>query len=303
MEYTIENDVLRATISSTGAEVLSLVRLSDEKEYWWQGDPQYWSGRSPILFPACGGLWNGEYYYEGKTYKMPKHGFVSNMEWEMVEQGGEYIVFQIKATKDTLEWFPFNFTLKIKYTVTDWSSLDCQYFVENNETDRTMLYQIGGHPAIALPDFKPGADCIGYLQICDNSHFAVNAKYLSVVRAGEQGCWSRQRHAVPTTEDGIIPINEATFANEALIFDKHQMTGVHILDLNKEEIVEVTSDSPVWLFWQQQNLLCPYICAEPWYGLCDLQGETTELIDRPYIQSATPDNVVTGTLWCVTIPE
>ena len=59
MNYTIENEDLRVVISSLGAEVQSVVRKSDDKELWWQGDPRFWDGRSPVLFPACGGLWNG----------------------------------------------------------------------------------------------------------------------------------------------------------------------------------------------------------------------------------------------------
>ena len=54
MNYTIENEDLRVVISSLGAEVQSVVRKSDDKELWWQGDPRFWDGRSPILFPAYG---------------------------------------------------------------------------------------------------------------------------------------------------------------------------------------------------------------------------------------------------------
>ena len=59
------------------------------------------------------------------------------------------------------------------------------------------------------------------------------------------------------------------------------------------------SAAPVWLFWQMQGLLCPYVCAEPWYGLCDLQGESVSLIERPYTQCVPPQADDSGVLWSV----
>lgn len=298
MNYTIENEDLRVVISSLGAEVQSVVRKSDDKELWWQGDPRFWDGRSPILFPACGGLWNGVYTYQGGVYQMPKHGFVKDKEWEMIEQAApDSITFAFHDTEQTRELYPFRFELRITYQLCG-LKLECLYSVANHEQDRLMPYQIGGHPAIALPDFAEGAEVIGYIQPKDKSE--INAACLSVVRAGEQGCWSRQRHAVPSTWDGLIPISEETFANEALIFDHNQIHGVNILDLNRNILASISSDAPVWLFWQQQNLLCPYICAEPWFGLCDLQNESVDLIERPYTLTAAPGNVTGGTLWAAT---
>ncbi len=295
MDYTIENEYLRVVISSRGAEVQSVMRKSDGKELWWQGDPRFWDGRSPILFPACGGLWNGSYTYQGASYQMPKHGFVKDQEWEAVEPfSPDSVSFVFRSSEQTLSQYPFHFELQIKYRVLE-SQLECSYSVSNHESDRLMPFQIGGHPAIALPDYHEGAEVIGYIQPKGDSE--IHAECLTVVRAGEQGCWSRPRYAVPSTWDGLIPISEETFANEALIFDHNQIHGVNILDLNREVLAQISSGAPVWLFWQQQNLLCPYICAEPWFGLCDLQGESVDLTERPYTLTVSPGNVVSDLLW------
>lgn len=50
-----KNELLTATIKSTGAELIS---LKSEKgvEYIWQRDPRYWSGSAPFLFPIVGNL-------------------------------------------------------------------------------------------------------------------------------------------------------------------------------------------------------------------------------------------------------
>ena len=216
----------------------------------------------------------------------------------MIEQAApDSITFAFHDTEQTRELYPFRFELRITYQLCG-LKLECLYSVANHEQERVMPDQIGGDPAIALPDFAEGAEVIGYIQPKDKSE--INAACLSVVRAGEQGCWSRQRHAVPSTWDGLIPISEETFANEALVFDHNQIHGVTILDLNRNILASISSDAPVWLFWQQQNLLCPYICAEPWFGLCDLQNESVDLIERPYTLTAAPGNVTGGTLWAAT---
>ena len=72
---TIKSDALTVVISSRGAELQS-IRDSQGFERMWQGDPAYWTGRAPILFPVAGGLRDDCYTMDGERYEMPKHGFV-----------------------------------------------------------------------------------------------------------------------------------------------------------------------------------------------------------------------------------
>lgn len=296
MNFILENDQLLIIVSTLGAEVKSVVRKSDNKQLWWTGHENYWTGSSPILFPACGGLWNGEYTLDGNTFKLPKHGFVKDKEWTKVNVDIPGVfVFSISDSEETHLTFPFHFRLSVVYRL-DGNKLICAYRLENLEEKRVMPYQIGGHPAIALPDFKEGVEKVGYIRPLFNGN-SVDASCLSVVRAGEQGCWSRERFGVNCDEDGLIPVAEKTFSNEALIFDHKQITGADILDLQKNRLARVRSYSPVWLFWQPQNHLSPFVCAEPWYGLCDQQQHTVDLIERPYTQTVAPKCMAELLLW------
>ena len=56
MLYTIENEQIRVQVASRGAELQSIVLKSDGTEYLWQGDPDIWARRAPILFPFIGRL-------------------------------------------------------------------------------------------------------------------------------------------------------------------------------------------------------------------------------------------------------
>ena len=53
MNYILENDLLKVSINSLGAEVKSIVRKNNGKEIWWTGNKQYWEGSS-LPVAGCG---------------------------------------------------------------------------------------------------------------------------------------------------------------------------------------------------------------------------------------------------------
>lgn len=50
MIYTIQNEFLTVRVEDLGAQ-LSSIQAPDGTEYLWQGDPDIWARRAPILFP------------------------------------------------------------------------------------------------------------------------------------------------------------------------------------------------------------------------------------------------------------
>lgn len=60
---------------------LSSIKDKDDVEYLWQGNPIYWSGQAPVLFPICGSVRNDTVLYDKedgsqKEGKIPRHGLV-----------------------------------------------------------------------------------------------------------------------------------------------------------------------------------------------------------------------------------
>ena len=51
---TIRCGSVEATVDSAGAQLMSLRR--NGAEYLWQGDPDFWPRRAPVLFPIVGCL-------------------------------------------------------------------------------------------------------------------------------------------------------------------------------------------------------------------------------------------------------
>ena len=64
--HTLKNEQLTVTASSFGAELQS-VTGADGVEYLWNGDPAYWGGRSPHLFPFVGSLRAGPPVPKGRS--------------------------------------------------------------------------------------------------------------------------------------------------------------------------------------------------------------------------------------------
>lgn len=317
MEFVLENELLRVTMDSHGAEVTSVVDKASGKELWWNGDPTFWAGHSPILFPACGSLWNGEYTYKGEAYKLAKHGFARRMEFCPSQAaatpingavstlcGEDYHMscrsvefsFTLSDTEETRKSFPFAFLLTISYRLRG-KSLECQAQVFNPSQEEVLYYQVGGHPAIALPDYSEGKEVAAFLR-------PVHESPLTMLRAGAGGCIEEERHAVPETEAGLIPVCTSTFLHDALIFDQSQVSELCVLRTDGHtEVCRVSYGAPVLLLWQMSGILCPYICVEPWYGLPDRVGHSTGIESRPYCQQAGPRATSTHHLWTIAFPE
>lgn len=64
---TIQNNRLKATLNELGAELISLINLENEDEIMWEGNPDFWGGQSPVLFPTVGALKDDKYIFEGQT--------------------------------------------------------------------------------------------------------------------------------------------------------------------------------------------------------------------------------------------
>ncbi|MBE6031022.1 MAG: hypothetical protein E7225_05440 [Clostridiales bacterium] len=148
----IRNEKLTVGIDTLGAELQYLNRF-DGKEYLWNGNPEVWKYRAPILFPFCGDLNEGRYTFEGKEYKLPRHGFARDKEFAFVKDeslidsedrsGSKKAVFVLESDEETHKMYPFDFRLKVIYELEDFA-LAVKYEVENlSEGD--MYFSIGSH--------------------------------------------------------------------------------------------------------------------------------------------------------------
>ena len=144
---TIGGGQLRASVSTTGAQLMSL--SLGGVEYLWQGDPAWWPRRSPVLFPIVGSLRTGTVSAEGPC-PMGRHGVARGQAFRVVEHGGAHVALECEATENTLAVYPYRFRLRMSYTVTGEATLE-QRFEVTNAGEVPLPYVVGGHPAFALP--------------------------------------------------------------------------------------------------------------------------------------------------------
>lgn len=75
MNRKIENPFLYVEVSDRGAELMRIMRKDTGAEILWNGDPAFWSYRSPILFPNVGKYLAEKNEDKRKGISDRQHGF------------------------------------------------------------------------------------------------------------------------------------------------------------------------------------------------------------------------------------
>ena len=138
----------QAEINPLGAELWRL-RDGTGRDLLWDGDPAFWNGRAPILFPIVGALRNDRYRHEGREYALPRHGFARRMRWQLVEKLASAATFRLVADDATRAVYPFDFALEVTFAVAP-AELTVSTRVSNTG-DSVMPFSYGHHPALCWP--------------------------------------------------------------------------------------------------------------------------------------------------------
>lgn len=272
----IKNDKLTLTISEHGAEMQSIKDAKGE-EYLWDGDPQYWNRHSPILFPIVCGLWKDTYRTEGKEYHLGRHGFARDTDFKLISKGNDRITFALTDSEATLKDYPYHFNLAISYRL-EGNKIHVIWHVENTD-NKTIYFQIGGHPAFLVPGMKKGDHLEGTLKL-DNA--APERLYGNV-----GGCIVKGYHKVET-DNGLWHFNEETFADDAVIFDRSQLHHIELLDQDGKTHVALDIKTPAVGIWSPTGKHAPFVCIEPWYGIHDWAEFDGEFKDKYLMNQLLP---------------
>lgn len=261
MDITLTNDKLTAIITTKGAELISLKK--DGNEYIWEGNPEFWGKHSPILFPIVGTLKNNSYKYNGKSYKLSRHGFARDTEFLVSEVSTNKAVFSLTSSAETLQYYPFDFKLNLVYILEE-ESLTIRYEVINNGLSK-MPFSIGGHPAFALPN-----EFENYSLHFENDETITSYSLKEDLLSEET--------TVFKLADKQLPLMYSLFSNDALIIKKFASNTIQILENSTPKIEIRLGKFPNLGIWTKNK--APFLCIEPWYGYSDTFDSNGDLFDK-----------------------
>ena len=263
MLYTISNGTYTAQVDSLGAQLVSL-KGPDGWEYIWTGDPAYWTGHAPVLFPMVGGLRGGRAKIAGDWHQMGRHGFARHQESALAEQGEGRLVLRLESNPATLEAYPFPCALTVAYTLTE-NGYETAFTVENTG-DKPMPYAIGGHPGFNIPVDEQAAF----------EDYVIRFEKEETQRCpGIVGDKLLDYSQITLELEGEreIPLRHELFARDALIFENLNSHTVALMNPATGKGVEMEfSQFPLLGIWSAQNN-GPYVCLEPWTGCGTLATE------------------------------
>jgi len=266
---TIENDFLKASFLTKGAEWRSFTEKVHGHEFLWQADPQYWGKTAPVLFPIVGSLKNGTYEYQGKTYALPRHGFARDKEFRVKEQEPWRVVFALDSDDETRKVFPFEWTFEIEYRL--WKRVIHTTYRVLNRGTADMLFSVGAHPAFHLPFAGEGQFEDGFFDFEQNEPLT---RWL----LNDQGLLSGETRPLPHAGRSLMA-TRPLFAEDALVLKKLRSSRITLRQ--KDSSWALSMEFPGFThfgIWTAPN--APFVCLEPWCGVADSVTATGRLEEK-----------------------
>ncbi len=264
-QYTLENEQIRICVNAHGAELVSLVDKETGREYMWSGDEKYWNRVSPVLFPLVGNYRDHKMTCEGRVFESGQHGFARDMDFMLASQMGSELWFVLSTSPETLEKYPYMFSLMVGYRITG-RKVRVMWNVMNNDT-RYIHFSIGGHPAF----LSPVEDAV--------IEFDVEGSVTSGVLEG--GLLS-DRNKTFELDGGKMKLSYDMFDEDALIFEDQNIHRAALYDPDGSKVLELLFDSPLVGVWTPVGKRAPFVCIEPWYGRTDRLDFEGNLKDREW---------------------
>ncbi|MBS4960650.1 MAG: aldose 1-epimerase family protein [Clostridiales bacterium] len=248
---TIENQVLSASINEYGAELSSLKKKNNGREYLWQGNPDVWSGRSPILFPIVGALKENSYFYKGKRYFLPRHGFARKNSFTPIEKKEERASFLLESSSFLKSVYPDEFSFIVSYSLNE-TTLTVQNIVTNIGTD-DMYFSIGAHPGFQCP-------------IGSRLEFETEETVTSERLNSEGLTFGRKDPFLNHSKEVVL--TRDIFLEDVHILSHLKSSYLKLLLPDNTELIKFHFGSVPYLgLWSKPAH--PFVCIEPWYGIAD----------------------------------
>lgn len=263
MKIKITSGENYAVLGLEGAMLNSLNK--NNTEYLWQGDAKYWAGQAPVCFPITGVLPNGEMEAFGKRCTMKRHGVARINPFEVLEQHKNSVTFVQRSDENTKRDFPFDYELKIKYTING-DTVTNEYTVTNTGEDK-LPFVIGGHPAFNCPlsnnekfeDYKVVFDKNITKPCLRPNHHTGLVNVFEKFDEMQGG-------------DTLSLVHELFEEKDALIFENCEAKSATLIGKSGKGVKIEFQDMNNLLIWSAVGN-APFVALEPWTGLASCNDE------------------------------
>lgn len=250
---------LIAEIDELGAQ---LCRLSDGNNEYIYNNTDVWKRHSPVLFPFVGRHPNGEYQFQGKTYKMPIHGFVPTSMFNVVFQEENSVKLQLIQTEEIHNSYPFVFDFFATYSLNE--NILEETFEVINKGD-TMYYGFGNHPGFNVPINNKLAFEDYYIEFPEGS--AIKQRLF------DENCLDSGIE-VPFNKivDNRLNLVHSLFDNDAILLTNTGHKAIIKTGKNSKQIKVEYPDTPYCALWHKVKQNVPFVCIEPWVSIPGCSG-------------------------------
>lgn len=268
----IGSDRLSAGVSSLGAEMQRLT--ASGRPLLWHGDPAFWSGRSPVLFPIVGRAPGDAIWVDGQEFPMAQHGFARRSSFDLTASGPDFCRHRLTDSDATRAAWPFRFALTVEHRIGG-ATLSVTATVDNRD-DRPMPFGLGFHPAFLWP--LPGAG--------GQSHSITLANGAEPEMARVRGGLLAPGRFASPFRDGALTLDPALFAEDAAIFPQGAGDALSYSAESGPRLTFRLRNLPNLALWSKPG--APFVCIEPWHGMAAAIGAGPELSARPFTVTLEP---------------
>lgn len=280
MRFMLNSKAAIVEVDSFGAELKSFTDMIGT-QYLWQGDPKYWHGQAPILFPMVGRLREDKAVIGGKEYSMKRHGIARNLEFRAMTHDSSSVILSLTADEETKKSYPFDFSLMVSYRLED-CTLTTEFTVMNMGSE-PMPFAIGGHPAFNCPILE-GEKFESYSVIFEKPE-TVSCPRLDL----ETGLIDLNERRQVLNGESSLELKHSLFDQDALIFEGLHSKKVQLVSRGSGRGVEMEfSGFPYLGVWSALGN-APFVALEPWTGLATCLDEGDEFAFKRGMKLLNPN--------------
>jgi galactose mutarotase-like enzyme len=256
MLYTLNTQGASLQVETCGAELKSF-RPANGNELIWPGDPRFWTGSAPVLFPVVGAARDGIITVAGRNYPMPKNGFAQSRQFALESRTENRLVLIDRADDASLAMYPFLYELKVVFQLTD-QNLTQEFTVANRGPD-PLWFNLGAHTGFNCP--LTAAERFDQYRIQFDPDESAECPWY-----GPAGLVNMDRRRRVLDARGGLDLNKDLFNNAVLIFPATRSRSLTLLNAAGRGWRMDYGLFHDIVLWTPQSEEARLICVEPLIG-------------------------------------